>query len=270
VLPASRLKALVRAAGGAQPLLEALMPAALAEAVVARRVFERRGLARPSLLDARRSKLAGLHMLPADLRLDDALVVDVGANEGTFVQAVLNVAPRAQIIAVEPTPEPLGLLRQRFGSHPGVTIVPSALTADEGTVRMHVTPVHTGSSLLTPRPETGTLYDTDPAAWSTAQEVDVPATRLDTVVGDRDVALVKIDVQGGELGVLAGGEETLRRTRAILAEIVFVSHYEGDSPFPVLNRRMEQLGFTMRDVSDFWRNADGTAMYGDACFVRSS
>jgi FkbM family methyltransferase len=269
VLRPARLKGLLHAAGGVQGLVEAAMPTALAEAVEARRVFERRGMARPSLLDARRSRIAGLHMLPHDLALDDALVVDVGANEGTFVQAVLNVAPRAQILAVEPTPEPLGLLRGRFGSHPGVTIVPKALTAEEGTARMHVTPVHTGSSLLTPRPETGTLYDTDLTAWSTAQEVEVPTTRLDTLVGDRDVALVKIDVQGGELGVLAGGEQSLRRTRALLVEIVFVSHYEGDSPFPVLHRRLDELGFALRDVSDLWRNADGTAMYGDACFVRA-
>jgi FkbM family methyltransferase len=245
------------------------MPTALAEAIEARRVFERRGLARTSLLDARRARIAGLHMLPPDLALDGALVVDVGANEGTFVEAVLNVAPAAQVIAVEPTPIPLEMLRGRFGSHPGVTIVPAALAGEPGTATMHITPVHTASSLHRPRPETGELYDAGHDLWVTAQELEVPVRTLDEVVGDREVAVMKIDVQGGELGVLAGGTETLRRTRAILVEIVFVSHYEGDSPFPVLHRRMEELGFALRDVSDLWRNADGTAMYGDACFVRS-
>jgi FkbM family methyltransferase len=265
VLRAGRLRSALR-----PEVLEALMPSALGEAIEARRVFTRRGLARTSLLDARRAKIAGLHMLPADLRLDDALVVDVGANEGTYVQAVLNLAPRAHVVAVEPTPEPLGLLRARFGADPRVTIVPSALGAQEGTATMHVTPVHTGASLLEPRAEIGERYGSPSGAWATAQAVQVPVTTLDAVVGDRDVALLKIDVQGGELGVLAGGTATLPRTRAIQCEIVFESHYEGDSPFPVLHRRMEELGFALRDVSDFWRNADGTAMYGDACFVRTA
>ena len=43
--------------------------------------------------------------------------------------------------------------RERYGSHPGVTIVPKALAGEEGTARMHITPAHTGSSLLAPRPE---------------------------------------------------------------------------------------------------------------------
>jgi FkbM family methyltransferase len=251
-------------------LRELAMPVGLAEALEARAIFEKRGLRRPNLLDARRARIAGLHMLPPDLPLDGGLVVDVGANEGNFVTAVLSVAPNAQVIAVEPTPLPLGWLRERHGGHPGVTIVPKALAGEEGTATMHITPGHTGSSLLAPRAEIGLAYDGGTDVWVTAEELEVPVTTLDAVVGDRDVAVLKIDVQGGEMGVLAGGERTLRRTRAILVEIVFQSHYEGDSPFPVLHRRMEELGFALRDVSDLWRNEQGTAMYGDACFVRAA
>jgi FkbM family methyltransferase len=269
MLRPDRLKALLATAGGVGGLVEALTPVALSEALEARRIFARRGLAGTSLLDARRARIAGLHMLPPDLALDGALIVDVGANEGTWVEAVLSVAPRAHVIAVEPTPVPLGLLEGRFGGHPGVTIVPKALAAEPGTARMHITPAHTGSSLLAPRPEVGAQYGVGTDVWTTAQELEVPVTTLDEIVGDRDVAVLKIDVQGGELGVLAGGERTLPRTAAILVEIVFVSHYEGDSPFPVLYRRLEELGFALRDVSDLWRNEDGTAMYGNACFVRA-
>ena len=248
-------------------LRELAMPVALAEALEARRIFSRRGLAQTSLLDARRARIAGLHMLPPDVPLQGGLVVDVGANEGSFVAAVLSLAPAAHVLAVEPTELPLRRLRERFGSHPNVTVVPQALAARSGTARMHVTVGHTGSSLHRPQPEMGELYGAV-EGWSVAEEIDVPTTTLDELVGERDVAVLKIDVQGGELGVLAGGEDTLRRTRAILVEIVFRSHYEGDAPFPVLHARLQELGFELRDISDLYRREDGTAMYGDACFAR--
>jgi FkbM family methyltransferase len=245
-----------------------VMPVALQEALDARRAFELRGLRRTSLLDARRAWISGLQLLPADLPLDGGLVVDVGANEGWFVANVLKLAPGARVIAVEPTPEPLARLRERFAGAGNVTIVPKALTPEPGTVTMRVPKgSHTGSSLLVPRKSNDELYGSDD--WSIAEEVQVEAATLDDVVGDRDVTLLKLDVQGGELGVLAGGERTLRRTRAVITEIVFVSHYEGDSPFPLLNRRMEELGFELHGVTDPQRTPDGTATWGDACYVRT-
>ena len=244
------------------------MPVALAEALEARSIFTRRGLAKTSLLDARRARIAGLHMLPPDVPLDGGLVVDVGANEGSFVAAALSLAPTAHVLAVEPTELPLRVLRERFGSHPNVTVVPQALAAEVGTARMHVTAAHTGSSLHRPQAAMGELYGAV-EGWTVAEVVDVPTTTLDELVGDRAVAVLKIDVQGGELGVLAGGEEALQRTHAILIEIVFRSHYEGDAPFPVLHDRLRELGFELRDVSDLYRREDGTAMYGDACFARA-
>jgi FkbM family methyltransferase len=244
-------------------------PVGLREALDARRAFGLRGLERTSLLDARRAWLSGLQLLPADLPLRGGLVVDVGANEGWFVTNLLNLAPEARVIAVEPTPEPLGTLRARFGAAPNVTIVPKALTAQPGTVTMRI-PVgsHTGSSLLMPHKSLDEVYAS--ADWDIASEVEVPAVTLDSVVGDQDVTLLKIDVQGSELGVLAGGAATLERTRAVLIEIVFHSHYEGDSPFPRLNRRMEELGFELHGIGDPNLAPDGTAMWGDACYVRTA
>jgi FkbM family methyltransferase len=247
------------------------MPLGLREALDARRAFRLRGLERLSLLDARRAWLSGLQLLPPDLPLRGGLVVDVGANEGWFVASVLNLAPEARVIAVEPTPEPLATLRSRFGSAPNVTIVPKALAAEPGTVTMRIpTGSHTGSSLLMPRKSIDDMYGGDTDAWGVAQEVPVEADTLDHVVAGQDVTLMKIDVQGGELGVLAGGEATMQRTRCVLIEIVFVSHYEGDSPFPMLNRRMEELGFELHGFSDPYRTPDGTAMWGDACYVRTA
>ncbi|MDR2786884.1 MAG: FkbM family methyltransferase [Candidatus Accumulibacter sp.] len=54
--------------------------------------------------------------------------------------------------------------------------------------------------------------------------VAVPCVRLDDFVGEGDVALVKIDVEGFELAVLRGADETLRRWRPIL----YVENNGGD------------------------------------------
>jgi FkbM family methyltransferase len=247
---------------------ELATPVALREALDARRAFGLRGLRRTSLVDARRAWVSGLQLVPSDLDLDGRLVVDVGANEGWFTANLLSLVPGARVIAVEPTPEPLRRLRERFDGAPNVTIVPKALAAEPGTVTMRIpTGLHTGSSLLVPRKSIDDLYGSDD--WGVADEVPVPATTLDEVVGDQDVALLKLDVQGGELGVLASGERTLRRTQAVLTEVVFVSHYEGDATFPRLNRRLEELGLELRGFGEPHRSRDGTAMWGDACYVRA-
>ncbi len=49
------------------------------------------------------------------------------------------------------------------------------------------------------------------------RQIRVRVDRLDNIIPqDAPVALIKIDVEGGEYGVLAGGVRTIRRTRPVI------------------------------------------------------
>jgi FkbM family methyltransferase len=248
-------------------LVQLAAPRILAEALEAKRIFTQRGLRAPSLRAYRNAWRSRLHLLPDDLDLRRGLVVDVGANEGSFTNAVLTLVPEARVLAVEPAPEPLARLRERFGDRPNVTVVGQAVADEEGVAALHLTGHDHNSSLHRPRDEMRELYQ-DPG-WGVVRSIDVQTTSLDRLIGaDEEVSVLKLDVQGGELAVLRGAQGTLDRTRAVLMEVTFVSHYEGDADFQRLNQELLERGFQLTAISEPGRTQRGRVTWADACYER--
>jgi FkbM family methyltransferase len=232
-----------------------------------KRFFRQRGLHAESLLAYRRAWLARLHLLPPELDLRYGVILDVGANEGDFSAAILALVPDATLVAVEPSPEPLARLEARVGGRPNVTIVPKAVAAESGTARFHVTVHDHNASLQPPRTDQmGALYRHE--GWGIRDVLEVETVTLDELAGGEDVALLKLDVQGGEMEAIRGGREALARTAAVLMEVTFVSHYEDDAGFQELNRAMLDLGFELGGISNPGRSPEGVPTWADACYVR--
>lgn len=242
-----------------------LLPVGLDEALQARRIFQARGLQVQSLLHARRAYLSRVHLLPPDLSLEDRLIVDVGANEGNFSAAVLSLAPGANVIAIEPNPEPRERMRARLGE--GVEIVAKAVGAETGMASFNVTREDHNSSLRVPRTEQMVGLTSD-SGWEVERRIEVEVTTLDELVGSREVGVVKIDVQGAEMDVLSGGRSALSRTSAVLLEVTFFSHYESDSIFGALHEEMTGQGFDLVAMSHAGRTPDGRSAWADACYAR--
>ena len=244
---------------------QAALPIAATRALEARRIFRRRGLTDVSLRSAFQAWLARVHLLPADLDLRGASVVDIGANEGAFSAGVLAVAPQARIVAVEPGPGPRERLRARIGGYSNVEIVEAAVARESGSAAFHLTSHDHGSSLREPSAEGRAAVGLD-----VVETIEVPTLSLDDLVGDRPVDVLKIDVQGSELDVLQGGRGVLDRTRAVLLEMNFFSQYEGDATFDALHSEMTGAGFALVNVSPPLTTPDGTAVFVDGCYARSA
>jgi FkbM family methyltransferase len=248
-------------------LVQLAAPRILAESLEAKRLFNARGLRAPNLRAYRNAWRSRLHLLPPDLDFAGGLVVDVGANEGSFTNAVLDLAPSARVLAIEPAPEPLARLRERFAAKPGVTIVGKAAAAGVGKAALHLTGHDHNSSLHRPRDEMLSLYE-DPG-WGVVGTVEVDTASLDELVPeDERVSVIKLDVQGGELDVLDGAHGTLERTAAVLMEVTFVSHYEGDADFQRLNQELLDRGFVLTAISEPGRTGSGETTWADACYSR--
>jgi FkbM family methyltransferase len=196
----------------------------------------------------------GLHYLPPNLSLD-GLIVDVGANEGKFTATVRLLEPRARVIAIEPSPDPLAILTARFAGDPQVTVDGRAVSDHVGSAAFNVTQWSVYDSLLTPN-ETIAVD---------SQEI-VALTTLDQIV-DGPVRVLKIDVQGAEVAVLRGATRTLAVTDAVILEVLFTSHYEGDALFGELDGLMREAGFVLTGLTEAERKG-GRAMWADACYVR--
>lgn len=139
--------------------------------------------------------------LAARLARPGTTFVDVGAHIGSIVAAVAHHDKRVRIIAIEAMPDKAERLRRKF---PRVEIHCCAAGAREGEARFFVNTRRSGYSSL------------NPATGDGIREIVVPLRRLDDLVRGGDVDVVKIDVEGAELGVLIGGEALIAASRPVI------------------------------------------------------
>ncbi|HEU4765432.1 MAG TPA: FkbM family methyltransferase [Candidatus Eisenbacteria bacterium] len=149
----------------------------------------------------------------------DANAIDAGAFEGGMLRHLCRIAPRGHHLAFEPNPEKFKKLQAAF---PGVRVLPYALGERAGEVPFHRAIEHPALSGLRHRAKY--WGENEPT-----EEIRVPMETLDRVVPPDDpLAFVKVDVEGGELGLLQGGVGLLRRWRPV---IVFESGLGGADYF---------------------------------------
>jgi FkbM family methyltransferase len=251
---------------GARRTRRALEPIGMVELRDARAFARRHGTSVRSFGAAREARL---DLLPGWVDLRAGVVADVGANVGDWSAAVLRVVPEARVVAIEPAPEPRRRLSERFAGVPGISIDGRAVSDRPGTAVLHVTGHSHNSSLHAPHGGMGSLYETA-TGWEVVDRVQTPTTTLDELLAGEDVALLKIDVQGAEREVLRGADQVLGRTAAILIEVTFVSHYDGDATFPALHEQLSGSGFSLNALSDPFRASRGTGsiLWADACYCR--
>ncbi|MQA63769.1 MAG: FkbM family methyltransferase [Actinophytocola sp.] len=134
---------------------------------------------------------------------------DIGAHVGSRVRAWRKLD--ARVVAVEPQPDCLRVLRFLFGRDPAVAIVPLAVGARPGRARMGIsTATPTVSSMSSDWIDS---VGADPSfarvRWDSSFEVAV--TTLDDLIARHgEPAFCKIDVEGFEVDVLKGLTRPLR------------------------------------------------------------
>lgn len=133
----------------------------------------------------------------------DSTGIDVGAHHGAFLVEMLAIAPEGRHYAFEPLPHMARDLRRRF---PSVEIFECALSDTPGTSTFEFVTNDPGYSGLRRRE-----YDRDDPI---IEQITVATGRLDDIIpADVRVDFMKIDVEGGEFHVLAGGVDMLLRCR---------------------------------------------------------
>lgn len=137
-----------------------------------------------------------------------SVFVDIGANFGYFtclLAAHLGQAPGSRVVAVEPNPDLLRLLRTNVGinwSGAAVRIEPVAVGSEPGEMLL---------SIPEDRSANGTLAPIEAKGLSIRKH-KVSVVRLDDLLRNEPrVDLIKIDVEGFEPAVLRGAVETLAR-----------------------------------------------------------
>ncbi len=131
----------------------------------------------------------------------DANCIDVGAHIGSMVSLLMKLAPDGLHMAFEPTPEKARWLRKKF---PEVEVRAEALGAEPGRASFSINKTRTGFSGLRPHGDASDQFT----------QIEVEIARLDDLVPeDRDIAFMKVVVEGAELSVLQGAQRILRDSR---------------------------------------------------------
>lgn len=133
--------------------------------------------------------------------------IDVGCHKGEILKEILSLSPKGTHFAFEPIPDMYEALDEKFGRK--VTIHNLALSNEEGSTTFNYVknaPAYSGikqREYAVDKPE--------------IQELHVKLDKLDNIIPQNTtIDMIKIDVEGAELGVLQGGSELIKKNKPLI------------------------------------------------------
>lgn len=190
----------------------------------------------------------------------ESVCVDVGCHKGIYLDAMRRQAMGGRFFAIEPIPYLYDLLKAKYRDDSRVTVFNVALSSQCGTAELFINDADMGLSGLSRR--LGRKGIDQDSLWS----VRVPMQTLDSLLGNRHVDFMKIDVEGAELDVLKGAEQLLERSRpCVLFEFgVGGADYFGVGPDAMFDF-FESRGYALYTAPAF---AEGGAALDSGTFGR--
>jgi FkbM family methyltransferase len=179
-------------------------------------------------------------------------IYDIGAHAGCWAEMCQAIYQPGTCCLFEPQNEYLEQARKRQPSGANWIFLPVALGDVEHEETMRLTKDRAASSLLPPL-QNGSLQ----AVTTEIGQAQVRVLPLDQLAQKEKLPLpdlVKIDVQGFEAKVIAGGTATLRGTHRIVVETSLIPIYKGQPLLPEILSTLTQCGFRLTDISDACRS----------------
>ncbi len=187
------------------------------------------------------------------------VVVDIGAYVGKFAKMTRSVWPDAKIVMFEPQPDKKAML-ESLATRLGNTELKPTLLGERAGQRVKFHLHESGSSMKEFKSDEGT------------KTIELTTTTLDESLAGTPFEspdFIKIDVQGAEKEVIAGGMRSLSRAQVVILEVPIVEEYEGAPLFHDVVGFMAAQGFRVYDICTIWRNSRNKSMIeADLIFAR--
>jgi FkbM family methyltransferase len=198
------------------------------------------------------------------------VVFDVGTHTGEEASTYRQMFPAAAIHCFEPTPARATALRAAFNDDPRVSIHTCALHRFNGTAVFRQYAADNANSLYAFDSRAGEFIEEQYLAAS--GEVNVETRTLDSIIADLGLSridVLKVDVQGAEDDVFAGGKQLLssQSVRLIFTELLFVPVYAQQANAEDLIAFLHKSGYRLYDFYNFAHQPSGQLLWGDAIFL---
>jgi FkbM family methyltransferase len=188
------------------------------------------------------------------------IIYDIGAYRGGWSRLAAEIFPTAAFILFEANADNAVHLQAAGYRH---FIVALADADGDKTLFLPRAADVTGASLYV---ENSSHY-----AGGNLLARSVATARLDTLMAAHALPpadLIKIDVQGAELDVIAGGTQALERCEALIAELSFASYNKGAPLVADAMPAIAQRGFRCIDICELHRGRSGGVLQADFLFVK--
>ncbi len=193
-------------------------------------------------------------------------VFDVGVGTGT--PWLYNAFPAAKLALFEPLTAFAAELEALTEKH-GADLHRVALADREGVAEFNHNEAFPTSSSLHNIDANFDSYTTSHTQHHNFVKTEVPLNTLDNLNSYAPPYLLKIDVEGAELGVLQGAKNTLKETDMIIMEMSVVRRLAHEPSFAKMIAYLDECGFDLFDIPSLSQmGANGPLVYLDAAFVR--
>ena len=169
-------------------------------------------------------------------------VLDIGGNVGRFSKTMEYLFPDAKIIAFEPLPSCHGKMVKLMNNYKNFRSYNIGLGDEPAEMEMEESNHDPSSSLL---PMAELHKDAFPFAEG-GKKKKVQVKRLDDLEDELSIQgpmMIKVDVQGFEEKVIAGGLEVFAKAKILVLELSFQELYEGQPFFDDIYKMLIPLGF---------------------------
>ncbi|MER9228545.1 FkbM family methyltransferase [Mesorhizobium sp. M0664] len=195
-------------------------------------------------------------------------IFEVGAADGRDTRTYAERCPKAIVHAFEPLPENFAKLHSIAETEPRIVPVNMAVSSKVGTSAFHIAALPDASSLFKPR-STGSTFDKYTAEIGV---VDVQVVTLDSYCEKAvipSIDLLKMDAQGGELDILKGAANLLKKKgiRVIYTEVNFMRMNEGSCLFHEVTGYLEQVNYGLHAIYNQHHNQFGRLAWADAIYL---
>jgi len=186
------------------------------------------------------------------------VILDIGAHHGESVRFFKGLFPNSNIISFEPDPDNYRILKsvcQEYSVKGGCAAINKGMGDKEGVLPFYKQTIsHLGSLLPV---NTSSVDSIGYAANAKNKPIQVDITTLDRFCSEEKIDridILKIDVQGYEVGVLRGASSILKKTRCCTVEVSLFDFYEQSSSLLQVEKPMQHAGHSLWDISKISKN----------------